>query len=609
MASGTYQPIANYGIIGNLHTVALVSMTGSVDFMCFTRFDSPSLFASLLDAQKGGTFAISPQLDDVDTKQLYLPDTTVLLTRFLSEDGVAELTDFMPIKTVEQNCVLVRDVVVTRGSVPFRMRCQPRFDYARADHRVEGTEYEVTFTSLANPLSSFRLISNVPLVIGGQDVYAEFTLSEKEHAQFIIESSSVDEKRLAADALIHYTTTGFDDTVNYWKDWVGKSQYKGRWREMVNRSAMTLKLLTSYQFGSMVAAPTFGLPSVIGGSRNWDYRYTWIRDAAFVMYAFMRLGYQDEASAFMHWIERELDTIEQAGETLQLMYTLDGHRELPEQELDYLEGYRQSAPVRIGNAAYAQFQLDIYGELMDSIYLHDKYHGAITYAFWQKMEPQIEYVCANWQRADHGIWEVRGEENEFLQSRLMCWVALDRAIKVVEHRSFPSPVERWREVRDEIFRDIYNNFWNEEKQAFVQVKGSNTLDAAVLLMPLIRFIHPHELRWLSTLEAIERELVSDSLVYRYRLDAGAEDGLEGEEGTFTMCSFWYVECLSRAGQLEKARLLFEKMLGYANHLGLFAEQLGRRGEQLGNFPQAFTHLGLISAAYDLNRRLDNFQTY
>jgi GH15 family glucan-1,4-alpha-glucosidase len=246
---------------------------------------------------------------------------------------------------------------------------------------------------------------------------------------------------------------------------------------------------------------------------------------------------------------------------------------------------------------------------MDSIYLYDKFHGAITWSFWQHVERQIEFVCNNWQRPDHGIWEVRGEQCEFLQSRLMCWVALDRAIKVVEHRSFPSPLERWRSVRDQIYRTIYDDFWSEEKQSFVQYKGSDILDASALLMPLVRFIHPKEPRWLSTLEAIERELVSDSLVYRYRLDTGASDGLDGEEGTFSMCSFWYIECLSRSGQLEKARLLFDKMLGYANHLGLFAEQLGRRGQQLGNFPQAFTHLGLISAAYDLNRRLDSFPEF
>lgn len=609
MTSTDYQPIGNYGLIGNLHTVALVSMQGSIDFMCFTRFDSPTIFASILDADKGGFFDIKPQLADVDYKQMYLPDTAVLLTRSLAEEGVAEITDFMPVKTTEENCALVRSVVVTRGKIPFRMSCQPRFDYARAEHSVEGTRHEILFTSTSEPILSFRLISDVPLVIDGKDVYAEFTLAEKETAHFVIESAKVDKQLSVKKALHHYTVENFDKTLNYWKNWIGKSKYNGRWREMVSRSAITLKLLTSCEFGSMVAAPTFGLPSVIGGGRNWDYRYTWIRDAAFAMYAFIRLGFMEEAAAFMNWIGKELDTIEQHQGTLQLMYTLEGGEEMEEKELSHLEGYRQSVPVRIGNGAYDQFQLDIFGELMDSIYLYDKFHGAITWSFWQHVERQIEFVCNNWQRPDHGIWEVRGEQAEFLQSRLMCWVALDRAIKVVEHRSFPSPLERWRSVRDQIYRTIYDDFWSEEKQSFVQYKGSDVLDASALLMPLVRFIHPKEPRWLSTLAAIERELVSDSLVYRYRLDTGATDGLDGEEGTFSMCSFWYIECLSRSGQVEKARLLFDKILSYSNHLGLFAEQLGRRGQQLGNFPQAFTHLGLISAAYDLNRRLDSFPEF
>lgn len=605
MFHDTYQPIGNYGVIGNLHTVALVSMTGSIDFMCFTRFDSPSLFAGLLDAEKGGCFDIRPQAEG-DFKQLYLPDTAVLVTRFMSEEGVAEVTDFMPVKTTEENCVLVRSVTTTRGNVAFRMRCLPRFDYARAEHRVAGNQHEVHFISLANPKSAFRLMSNVPLVIEGGDVFADFSLAETERADFVIEASSEESPRPADDALTFYTTESFNTTVSYWRDWISKSHYTGRWREMVNRSVLTLKLLTSHQFGSTVAAPTFGLPSIIGGDQNWDYRYTWIRDSAFTMFAFLRLGFMEEASSFMHWIDNELEQIDKTGDTLHLMYQLDGGQQLDEKPLAHLSGYRQSAPVLIGNGASGQFQLDIYGELMDSIYLFDKYHGSVTYSFWQKMERQIEYVCANWQRPDHGIWEFRDQEKEFLQSRLMCWVALDRALKVVDNRSFPSPAERWRSVRDEIYRDIYAHFWNDEKQAFVQFKGGDKLDASVLLMPLVRFIHPQDPRWLSTLAAIERELVSDSLVYRYQADAG---GSAGEEGTFSICTFWYVECLSRAGQLEKSRLLLEKMLGYANHVGLFAEQIGRRGEQLGNFPQAFTHLGLISAAYDLNRRLDSFQEY
>ncbi len=607
MKEKTYQPIANYGIIGNLHTVALVSLQGSIDFMCFTRFDSPTVFAALLDQDKGGFFDIKPDLQEVGYKQLYLPDTNILLTRFLSEKGVAELTDFMPVKEKEENCVLVRSITATRGNMLFNMRCQPRFDYARAEHTLSGNEHEVIFKSKGTDQTSFRLISNVPLRISGKDVLAEFTLCEKQKAHFVMETLSVKETRTVEECIKYYTGDSFSATVNYWKRWIGKSKYEGRWLEMVNRSALTLKLLTSYRFGSSIAAATFGLPSVIGGERNWDYRYTWIRDAAFTMYAFLRLGLMDEAQAFMKWIEKELSTITNKDETLQLMYGLDGHTSINEEDLTHLEGYKKSYPVRIGNAAASQLQLDIYGELIDSIYLFNKYGGPITYEFWQKMEPQIEYVCRNWRLSDHGIWEVRNQKREFLQSRVMCWVALDRAIRIADKRSFPSPIVEWRNVRDEIYKDIFQNFWNEEKQAFVQSKGSDVLDASALLMPLMRFISPFEPKWLSTLQAIENELVSDPLVYRYRTDRGATDGLDGEEGTFTMCSFWYVECLSRSGQIEKARLYFEKMLGYANHLGLFAEQLGFRGEHLGNFPQAFTHLGLISAAFELDRKLTGWE--
>ncbi len=616
MNNNSYQPIGNYGIIGNLHTVALISTEGSIDFMCFTRFDSPSIFAALLDKEKGGFFDIRPavaeepdQKPEVDLKQLYLPDTTILFTRFLSGQGVAEITDFMPVKAEEKNCVLVRSVVVPRGEMKLRMRCQPRFDYARAGHTLEGEGYEIIFRSQGEDQTAFRLISDVPMVIEGQDVYADFTLGEKQQACFVLEALSTETQREPAEAIRYYTTDSFHATVNFWKSWIGKSEYTGRWRETVNRSALTLKLLTSYQFGSAVAAPTFGLPSVIGGSRNWDYRYTWVRDAAFTMYAFLRLGLMEEAAAFMTWIGNELTQITEQQGTLQLMYKIDGDPELEETTLPHLEGYAGSFPIRVGNAAYSQFQLDIYGELMDSIYLYNKYGGPVTYEFWQKMEPQVEFVCKNWNQPDHGIWEVRNEKREFLQSRFMCWVALDRAIRVADSRSFPSPISRWREVKDEIYKDIYANFWSEKKKAFVQYKGAEILDAAALLMPLIRFINPYEPKWLSTMEAIEKELVSDSLVYRYRTDSGASDGLLGEEGTFNMCSFWYVECLARSGQVEKARLIFEKMLGYANHLGLFAEQLGFRGEHLGNFPQAFTHLGLISAAFELNRKLDEVQKY
>jgi GH15 family glucan-1,4-alpha-glucosidase len=366
---------------------------------------------------------------------------------------------------------------------------------------------------------------------------------------------------------------------------------------------MTLKLLTSAKHGSLVAAPTFGLPEEIGGPRNWDYRYTWIRDASFTLYALIRLGYTAESAAFMSWIGDRCGELNPDG-SLQIMYGIDGRHDLTEMTLDHLEGYRGSQPVRIGNGAHDQLQLDIYGELMDSIYLYDKYGQPISFELWRNLVRLLNWVCDNWRREDEGIWEVRGGRKEFLYSRLLCWVAIDRGVRLALKRSFPAPLGRWLEVRDEIYMEIQSKFWNEQIGAFVQHKGGDALDASALLMPLVKFISPVDPRWLSTLAAIEGRLLDDSLVYRYRVGHAADDGLQGGEGTFNMCSFWLVECLSRAGELDKARLYLEKMFGYANHLGLYGEELGLAGETLGNFPQAFTHLALISAATDLNRRLD-----
>jgi GH15 family glucan-1,4-alpha-glucosidase len=362
-------------------------------------------------------------------------------------------------------------------------------------------------------------------------------------------------------------------------------------------------LLTSYKYGSIVAAPTFSIPESIGGQRNWDYRFTWIRDASFTVYALIRLGYTKEAGAFMKWVEKVCEEMK-GDNTLGIMYTIHGNKQLEEKELDNFEGYMKSGPVRIGNNAYSQLQLDIYGELMDSVYLYNKYGEPISYDFWKDLEKLISWLSENWDQPDEGIWEVRGGKHKFLYSRLLCWVALDRAIKIANLRSFPLNAY-WKTERDKIFNSIFTDFWNEEKQAFMQYPGSPTVDASALLMPLIRFISPKDPRWLSTLKRIEDELVSDSLVYRYRPDLAAPDGFISHEGTFSMCTFWFVECLSRAGQLEKARFYFEKMLGYANHLGLYSEQLGFQGEHLGNFPQAFTHMGLISAAYNLNKQLND----
>ncbi len=596
-----YKPIEDYGIIGDLHTVALVGKDASIDFMCFPQFDSPTIFAALLDYRKGGHFQIAPMIEGARQKQLYLPDSNILLTRFLSEAGVAEVSDFMPIFEGDNAHDLVRRAKTVRGDIRYRMVCDPRFDYGRAGHRVQKRKHEILFISDGPDNTVLRLRSRVPMRIENGSAVAEFKLRSDESAAFVLEDAS--QGKESASAARDYVSESFKETMNFWQQWIHKSKYRGRWREMVNRSALTLKLLTSARYGSLVAAPTFGLPEEIGGVRNWDYRYTWIRDASFTLYALMRLGYTAEATAFMQWIEDRCAEIK-PGMPLQIMYGLDGHRNLEETTLNHFEGYRGSIPVRIGNGAYRQLQLDIYGELMDSVYIYNKFGELISFDFWVHLTWLIDWVCDNWQRPDEGIWEVRGGTYEFLYSRVMCWVAIDRGIRLAQKRSFPAPLEKWRQIRDQIYCDVYEQFWDPTLGCFVQYKGAKTVDASALLMPLVKFIGPGDPRWLSTLKVINEQLVEDSLVYRYSVMRGAYSGLPGREGTFSMCSFWNVECLARAGDLKLARFYFEKALGYANHLGLYSEELGLNGEQLGNFPQAFTHLGLISAAYYLNLRLE-----
>jgi GH15 family glucan-1,4-alpha-glucosidase len=598
-----YQPIENYGIIGDGNTVALIGLNGSIDFMCLPHFDSPTIFAALLDDKKGGFFSIRPVLQDMSTKQLYLPDTNVLLTRSLSEEGVGEITDFMPVKELHNETELIRRVTTVRGHVKYKMCCQPAFNYGRSGYEIKKvSDHEFILGSKGDDKTNIRLQSSVALNVEDGTITADFTLGPNEICDFVLAYIDGHNEHKEQD-LKDFVTKSLFATVNFWKDWIAQSTYQGRWMEVVNRSALVLKLLSSHQYGSIIAAPTFSLPETIGQKRNWDYRYTWIRDASFTVYTLLRLGYGKEAGNFINWVEKRCQDIKE-NTPLGIMYSINGERQINESILDNFEGYKQSAPVRIGNDAYRQLQLDIYGELMDAVYLYNKYEERISHDFWKDMVQQIDWLNDHWRQPDEGIWEVRGGKQHFLYSRLQCWVAFDRAIKLATHRSFPfNPA--WREQRDIIFKSIYNDFWDEKKQAFMQYPGSPTVDASALLMPLIRFISPKDPKWLSTLKCIENELVSDSLVYRYRPDLAAPDGFVSREGTFTMCTFWYVECLSRSGQLEKARLYFEKMLGYANHLGLYSEQLGFRGEHLGNFPQAFSHLGLISAAFNLDKQLNN----
>ena len=586
--------IADHGIIGNLDTAALVARDGTIDFLCWPHLDSPTVFAALLDPEKGGEFALLPKLDDMRLVQIYLPDTNVLLTRWLSVEGSAEVTDLMPHPDAAgslQHC-LIRRVRATRGRVGFRLRCRPRFDYARRVPSVEAAGTGAVFTGGELAL---QLSGCVPIVPGEGEATAELELDAGEEVFFILRDAGAAAPKRDAVA------ESVDRTIDAWRRWAERSTYQGRWREAVTRSALTLKLLTSHEHGSIAAAATFGLPEASDAGRNWDYRASWIRDSAFTVYAFMRLGYVDEAERFRHWIAGRARNARENNEALCVLYALDGAPGADETILGHLAGYGGARPVRIGNAAHRQTQLDIYGELLDGVYLSNKYGNASSRDGWEHISATVEHVVRHWRDADAGIWEIRDDPREFLHSRLMCWVAIDRAVRLAHKRSFPAPLARWVGERDRISADIWSNFRHPERGYFVQSRGGTELDASLLMMPLVRFVSATDPIWLATLDAIRDELSDDGLVFRYCND----DGLEGGEGAFTACTFWYVECLARAGRLGEARLVMEKALGYANHLGLFSEELSLRAEPLGNFPQALTHLAFISAAYYLDRRLSH----
>lgn len=592
----TQRPIDAHGIIGDLRSAALVDDQGSIDFFCWPEFDSPSIFLSLLDSPAAGIFQLAPVLANARRQQIYLPDSNVLQTRWLGDEAVVEVTDLLAIdEDPQQLPLLVRRVRVVSGRATLHLQCAPRHDYGRAATRARLDGAGVCFEAPGQP--GLRLVASQPLHIERDAALAQFTLEQGQGAEFIF--GGLEDPRVTGnDSDLHLRRT-----LKFWRDWIGQSNYRGRWREMVNRSALALKLLTSRRHGSILAAATFGLPESPGGERNWDYRYTWVRDASFTVYAFMRLGFVAEANAYMGWLRGRVSDCHGQPMKLNILYGIDGRQELPESPLPHLSGHGGAQPVRVGNQAYDQVQLDIFGELLDAVYLVNKYGEAISHEGWQHTIKVVDQVCATWQQKDVGIWEMRGEQHHFLHSRLMCWVALDRAIRLASKRSLPAPFARWDQTRQAIYDDIWSQFWDEQRGHFVQHIGSTALDGSMLLMPLVRFVSAKDPRWLATLDAIENSLVRDGMVYRYRNDDSGIDGLPGTEGAFAACSFWYVECLARAGRVEQAHLEFEQLLRYANPLGLYAEEFDSHGRHLGNTPQALTHLALISAACFLDRRL------
>lgn len=596
-----FPEIADHGMIGDLQSIALVSNEGSVDWFCAPRFDSPSVFASLLDRERGGYFRIRAVGDGMRIKQMYFPDTAILITRFMSADGVGEVVDFMPIAedptTPTGNRVIARGIRVVRGELTFRLECRPRFDYGRLAHAAVLTEHGVRFDAegVGAALHGFR-----PDDLDGDDVDTTFTMSAGEVRRLAFETAPAGEPRPLTDI---EGSTKLAETVTFWRAWLTRGSYRGRWREAVERSAMVLKLLQYAPTGALVAAPTAALPEQLGGVRNWDYRFTWIRDSSFSVYSLLALGYTEEAVAFTRWVSDRV--VEQAGDTsgpLKIMYRIDGSSDLEELTLDHFEGYAGSTPVHVGNGAADQLQLDIYGEAMDAIAIVD-HVLPIGHPGWMKLVSILDWLVERWDQPDEGVWETRGGRKAFTYGRIMCWVAFDRGIKMARERGRPAPLDRWIAARDAIYEQVFTQCWNAKRRAFTQHPGTEVVDAITLLMPLVGMISPHDPMWASTLEAIGEELVTDSLVYRYNPSA-SPDGLPGEEGTFSLCSFFYVMALTDAGRLDEAEYAFEKMLTYGNHVGLYAEEINPNGLQLGNFPQAFTHLALIRAAIDLDAALD-----
>jgi GH15 family glucan-1,4-alpha-glucosidase len=585
--------IEDYGFIGDTHTGALVGRNGSIDWLCMPRFDSDACFAALLGTEKNGCWQIQPKGEITRVAQAYRDETMVLETTFETAQGAVRVIDFMPPRGRHRD--LVRIVEGLRGRVEMELKLIIRFDYGLTIPWVKRSRGGLT--AVAGP-SALVLRSDVPTFGEDLTTVAHFSVGDGERKSFVLSWYPSHEEPPSPISAWHSLLEAED----YWHDWASRCTYQGPWREAVVRSLLVLKALTYGPTGGIVAALTTSLPEKLGGVRNWDYRFCWLRDATFTLYSLMQGGYTEEAAAWSHWLLRAV-----AGDPaqLQIMYGAGGERRLTEIELKHLPGYENSAPVRIGNLASEQLQLDVYGEVMAAMYLARQMKIDCDPAYWHLERHLVEFVEAHWRDADEGIWEIRGQRRHFTHSKLMAWVAIDRAVKAVEEFGLDGDVEKWRRLRQEIHDDVCQHGYHAGRKAFTQYYGTDKLDAALLMMPLVGFLPPDDERVISTIEAIEQDLIVDGYVQRYHPEKStAVDGLPPGEGAFLPCTFWYVDCLHLLGRDKEAHEIFERLLSIRTPLGLLSEEYDVKNQRLvGNFPQAFTHVGLINTAVNLSRKV------
>jgi GH15 family glucan-1,4-alpha-glucosidase len=592
------EPIEAYGVIGDMRTAALVSSSGGIDWCCLPRFDSASVFAALLDTQRGGTWRIQPAGETWVSTQRYQVGTNILETTFEVEDGGrVQIQDFMPVdeagRPSGQHPEIHRHLQGLKGEVPMEMLFMPRFEYAARATRLEIMQAGIFASDRTEQVVTICSGQPFDWVQDGGTATTSFIIREGESRWLVLRYDDDDIHPVDR----YDSARKLESTAAFWRMWAAAVRYDGPYRKEVERSALALKLMTHAESGAIIAAPTTSLPEVIGGSRNWDYRFAWLRDAAFTLEALHAVGHVSEADAFMRFVRR-VCRHEGAGH-LQIMYGIDGRRDLQERQLDHLAGYMGSKPVRVGNGAANQLQLDVYGEVLQTAAVWRRYHP-MTEGTWRVLRGMVEWVSSNWRLPDSSIWEVRGEVRHYVFSKVLSWVALDRGIQMAEELSLPGDVASWRAARSAIFDDVMTRGWSERYQSFVQAYGVDALDAAALAIPMVGFLPWNDPRVISTVDAVARELTSadGELVFRYRLP----DGLEGEEGAFSICTFWLSQALALTGRLEEAEKIFRRMLTHANQVGLYSEEIDPvTGAFLGNFPQAFTHIALINCAQALER--------